>query len=390
MLELCGMNEETKKCAGECGQTKVIECFELRTDTGKRRGVCRECISKQARERYQMNAEENRAKSRASNAANPQANRDRVKRWRKENPEKRWEQYHREDENKISFQEHQRQTETKRTEREETDRKMMESGVVGAMKLCTGPCGLEKPLREFYYRRDNGKHRSECIECHIMLNQERKMKPKSIETVVVSEPGFKRCTGKCGLVKAESEFYFRGDNKKYMSECKVCANSRSAEYQKNHRPEIKEYRCRYEKDNKDDLNDKRAKRERDRKKKDLTYKFLSSLRCSIERAFKGNHRSIRTVEYLGCTIEKCIMYIESQWKAGMDWNNWSKCGWQIDHIEPIAAIRSLDDIEQIKKVFHYTNLQPLWNEEHKIKTAQDMKYIRKLKQDKSTQQEIAL
>ena len=32
------------------------------------------------------------------------------------------------------------------------------------MKQCRS-CGVEKPLSEFHIRRDNGKHRNDCIQC---------------------------------------------------------------------------------------------------------------------------------------------------------------------------------------------------------------------------------
>jgi hypothetical protein len=359
---------ETKKCIGPCGLEKGIELFELRKDTGKRRNICQECIKVQKAEQYQTNRIEIRVKAKEKIATNPQANRDRVKRWKTKKKEER--RPHLEE-----------QMAHKKMEREELDKRMIESGVVGAVKLCTGPCGLKKSLGEFYYRKDTQKYRDECKECNQAL---KKARPKRIRIVESLRPGFKRCTGKCKQIKPEGEFRLRADSEKRRNECTICWDARVAAYHKEHVQEISQYHQKYAKENKVELRKKRAQRERNRKKKDLTYKFLSNLRCSIERAFKGRNRSIRTIEYLSCRIEEAIGYIESLWKPGMTWNNWSKNGWQLDHIIPIATIRSLDDVEQIRKVFHYTNLQPLWNEEHKMKTKKDLEYIRKLKQIKET------
>lgn len=41
----------------------------------------------------------------------------------------------------------------------------------------------------------------------------------------------------------------------------------------------------------------------------------------------------------------------------MSWDNFGE--WYIDHIKPCCSF-DLTDIEQQKKCFHYTNLQPLW------------------------------
>ncbi len=76
-------------------------------------------------------------------------------------------------------------------------------------------------------------------------------------------------------------------------------------------------------------------------------------------------------ELLGCSFEELKVHIESQWKDGMTWSNWSNSGWQVDHIEPIVSF-DLTDPEQQKIAFHYSNLQPLWKTEHDVKTKEDM------------------
>ena len=43
----------------------------------------------------------------------------------------------------------------------------------------------------------------------------------------------------------------------------------------------------------------------------------------------------------------------------MSWDNHGYDGWHVDHIRPCASF-DLTDEEQVRKCFHYTNLQPLW------------------------------
>jgi hypothetical protein len=66
---------------------------------------------------------------------------------------------------------------------------------------------------------------------------------------------------------------------------------------------------------------------------------------------------------LGCSINDCKTHIESKFKLGMTWENYGHKTWHIDHIIPYSFF-DLSDEEQVKKCFHYTNLQPLWAEEN--------------------------
>ena len=248
-------------------------------------------------------------------------------------------------------------------------------------------CGKEKNIEDFAVRPDTGKRRNECRKCKNERERANSKKPKKV--IEILPAGTKRCIGECGQIKSEDSFYLRKDTGKRKGECLECHTKRCALYQKEHSDEIADYQKQYKEDNKDELRVKRAKRERSRKRKDPVYGFLCCARVSVLRMFKSDPRlkQKHTIEYVGCSAKEGRAYIESKWKPGMDWTNQGKGPgkWQIDHIIPLGTIMSMDNTEGIKKVLHYTNLQPLWNDEHKIKTAQDMKLIRKLKSEsKST------
>lgn len=71
------------------------------------------------------------------------------------------------------------------------------------------------------------------------------------------------------------------------------------------------------------------------------------------------------------------MHIESLFQDGMTWDNRGQGSgkWEIDHIVAVGLF-DLQDPEQQRQCFHYTNLRPLWHEDHKAKTIEDNRKIR--------------
>ncbi len=82
------------------------------------------------------------------------------------------------------------------------------------------------------------------------------------------------------------------------------------------------------------------------------------------------------MQLLGCSFGELKEYIEKRWKPGMTWENRGKGEgkWNLDHINPIG-LYDLRFIDEQKKCFHYTNLQPLWQEEHEQKTREEIGFI---------------
>ena len=62
-----------------------------------------------------------------------------------------------------------------------------------------------------------------------------------------------------------------------------------------------------------------------------------------------------THEILGCNWDEFKIYLEKQFQLGMSWKNRSE--WHIDHIIPLASAKTEEDVIRLN---HYTNLQPLW------------------------------
>lgn len=58
---------------------------------------------------------------------------------------------------------------------------------------------------------------------------------------------------------------------------------------------------------------------------------------------------------LGCDWHHLKTHLESKFVDGMSWENRSL--WHIDHIIPLASAKS---VEEVVRLCHHTNLQPLW------------------------------
>ena len=115
--------------------------------------------------------------------------------------------------------------------------------------------------------------------------------------------------------------------------------------------------------------------EKNRRKKDPLYKMKKNLRARTWEAFKrqGYSKKSRTREMLGVDWEVTKQHIERQFTKGMSWDNYGE--WHIDHIIPLA---SANNEEELKKLCHYSNLQPLWAEDNLEKkdkiTGQQIKF----------------
>lgn len=69
----------------------------------------------------------------------------------------------------------------------------------------------------------------------------------------------------------------------------------------------------------------------------------------------------KSITYLGCSIQTFKTHLENKFLPGMSWEN--KGLWHIDHIRPCASF-DLSKEDELKKCFHYTNMQPLWAEDN--------------------------
>jgi hypothetical protein len=99
-------------------------------------------------------------------------------------------------------------------------------------------------------------------------------------------------------------------------------------------------------------------------RENITNKIAHNMRVRVCGVFR--RKSSKTEELIGCSYEFLKDYLEKQFLPGMTWECYGKKSggnchevWEIDHIKPVCSF-NLEDPEQVKECFHYTNLRPLW------------------------------
>ena len=199
-------------------------------------------------------------------------------------------------------------------------------------KVCTGIYGCGKLLPGIKFNRGWNM----CKECQAERFKQRRENDKQDKPKV--------CTGKwsCGKLLHGDQF------DKGRNFCKECDKKRKRT------PEARETRNAHLKK---------------RRKEDPQYAMRCRLRARIKQWLKGKNKSAHTMELVGCLVEICMLWIESQFLPGMTWENQHL--WHIDHMKPLDSFDALDPEEQ-RKACHYTNLQPLWGPENMRKSNKEI------------------
>ncbi len=168
---------------------------------------------------------------------------------------------------------------------------------------------------------------------------------------------------KCTKKKSYHQQYYL-DNKEKI-------NKRSIEYNKQHyidnQEVYKERTKNWIENNREKVNEYQSIRCKRLRREDPIFKFKHNVRHLIYNSFKryengGWCKSKQTEEMLGCTMEEFIQHLKSQFKQGMTIENHGE--WEIDHIIPLSSANTKEEIEKLN---HYTNLQPLWLRENRSK-----------------------
>lgn len=201
-------------------------------------------------------------------------------------------------------------------------------------KICN-KCGGEKLLIE--YNKDNAskdKLKNTCKSCQSIIYREWANKNKKEKSVYNKE------------YRIKNEKNLKEYTKNYNENFKTKNNiSRHTLWDRNNK-------------------DRRKELLKTRLKNDIVFSLKYKLRSSLNAIFryKGFTKRHKSHDILGCSYEQFLIHLESQFEPWMNWDNKGlyngdlNHGWDIDHIIPTS---SANTEEELIKLCHYTNLQPL-------------------------------
>lgn len=224
------------------------------------------------------------------------------------------------------------------------------------IKICPN-CNQKKILKEFNKNRSNSDGlNSICRICQSICAK--KSYKKNLHTIT------------------QKHKIYRDNNKEILKQKDKIRKSKNKE-------KISEQNKKYYMNNIEKIKENKKKRAKEisqyysnRKKNDINFRISCNLRSRLYAAIKNNQKIGSAIKDLGCSIEFLKQYLASQFysnkktKKIMSWDNYG-IEWEIDHIIPLMYF-NLTKRKQFLKANHYTNLRPLWKDDHKTKTARDI------------------
>jgi hypothetical protein len=226
------------------------------------------------------------------------------------------------------------------------------------MKVCSN-CRIEKELTEFNkHQKTKDGYINKCKICVEKYQKEYRLNNKE--------------------KSKEYNKKFRLNNKDYDKIYSLNNQKKIKEYQKEYRNKIgsKYYNketakifyvinkekiiesvTKYKKINKIKYNENAKKSISNRRLTDPLFKLKCNIRNLIYASIKKRnyYKKSKTITILGCSIDYFKQHLQNQFTKGMSWENAGK--WHLDHIYPVSLAK---DEEELIRLNHYTNFQPLW------------------------------
>lgn len=210
------------------------------------------------------------------------------------------------------------------------------------VKICI-KCNQKKPYSEFHKRADSKDgYKNTCKNC--CYESRKKLYLDNIEREKENRKKYREKNSE-SIKKQKKEYYQK--NKEYF-------DAKNKEYSMTHRKELNEYAKEYRAKHQKEITAKRKEKRHNDKEYYFEIYFRNKINNYLYRHGKIKKKN-NVKEILGCNFEEFKKHIEKQFKEGMNWENRGE--WHLDHIIPLATAKNY---EELIKLNHYTNFQPLW------------------------------
>lgn len=154
--------------------------------------------------------------------------------------------------------------------------------------------------------------------------------------------------------------------------CKICGKEKYAQnretgiqrvkkYQKENREEILQKKLvhakKYFAKNHDKIKEYQKNYKLNRRKNDILFRLRCNLSSRVRQFIvtKNITKKNTTFQIVGCSPQELKIHLEEKFTQGMSWDNQGK--WHVDHIIPLSSAKNE---EELYKLCHFTNLQPMW------------------------------
>lgn len=212
------------------------------------------------------------------------------------------------------------------------------------LKTCT-KCNIEKDIEEFHKKTSSKDgHRSDCRSCssQYSINRREETREYNKKYAIDNIDKIKEYKKEYYLENIE---YFRDKNKKASIDLD--------------KEKKKEYQKRYY--NKEETKVKVKEYRKKRYNTDILYRLSINIRKRIGESLRSNsiNKNVKYETILGCTFLEFKDYISKLFQEGMSWENHGE--WHLDHKTPVSWGKCDEDIIRLN---HHTNFQPLWKHDN--------------------------
>jgi len=176
-----------------------------------------------------------------------------------------------------------------------------------------------------------------CCRCGLHLNSSDFRKDST------KKDGFRP---ECKTCTKKSEKILRTKNPKWLGE-------RLKKFYTENPDKRKQYRQNYKK--------RKQEQRKERRKIDPIFVLTNRMRCRLWKYMNVFEikKTNKTFDIIGCSPSFLKNFLESKFTEGMNWKKRNE--WHVDHIIPLSSAKN---VEELLKLCHYTNLQPLWAAEN--------------------------